>query len=204
ILKTLEAAGWVRGDRENGYRVATGLLRILGPLSVIQEIATASGPVLNELSSCTGMTAKLSVRQGMDQVTIAAGQPRVPLAVLAPVGVLYPVVQAASGAVLLSHLRDTDIENIIAHTSNIDWGHDAPEFLWQRIAQCRKSGVVENIGHNPMGLDAIACVIDHPREHLALTIIGLHGELDDEQLPRLRTELCSGRDRLQSILALHS
>lgn len=200
ILKTLEAAGWVRGDRENGYRVAAGLLRVLGPLSVLQEMAAAAGPLLNELSHRTGMTVKLSVRQESDQVTLAAGQPRVPLAVLAPVGVPYPVVQAASGAVLLSPLRDTDIEQIIARTSEKDWRHDTREICRQRIAQCRETGLVENIGHNPMGLDAIACPIDLSCGHLALTLIGLRGEMDADRLPSLRKELCAGRDQLLTLL----
>ncbi|MEX2606486.1 MAG: helix-turn-helix domain-containing protein [Kiritimatiellia bacterium] len=200
ILKTLESAGWVRGDRENGYRVSTGLLRVLGPLNVIREIATLAGPILNALSARTGMTAKLSVRQGRDQVTIAAGQPRVPLAVLAPVGVPYPVVQAASGAVLVAHLKDAEINKMIDHTSAADWGHDAPENLWQRIAQCRETGVVENIGHHPMGLDAIACAIEHPRERLALTLIGLHGEMNNAQRPLLRKDLCAVRDELLVLL----
>lgn len=200
ILKTLEGAGWIRGDRENGYRVATGLLRVLGPLSLLQEMASTAGPLLNELSRRTGMTVKLSVRQGREQVTLAAGQPRVPLAVLAPVGVPYPVVQAASGAVLLSHLRDADIEQIMARTPEEDWRHDTPAICRQRIEQCRETGLVENIGHNPMGLDAIACPIDSPCEHLALTLIGLHGEMDADRLPTLRNELCAGRDQLLSIL----
>ncbi|WFB34984.1 helix-turn-helix domain-containing protein [Kiritimatiellota bacterium B12222] len=199
ILKTLTAAGWVRGDGEKGYRLGAGLLGVLRSVNFLQEIATSSEPVLTELALETGMTAKLSIRQDRNQVTLAAGQPRVPLAVLAPVGVPYPVVQASSGAILLARLNDTEIEKIISQASDSDWGCDSPEILRQRIDQFRNTGQVENIGFNAMGLDSLACGISHPHEQLALTMIGLRGEFTANKLPSFQQNLLATQNKLETL-----
>jgi DNA-binding IclR family transcriptional regulator len=199
ILKTLEAEGLIQ-PHEGGYKLATGLLPLVRPLTDLRQIVEQAQPILDALADRTDMTAKLCVRQNSDQVAIAVAQPLVPLGILAPVGVSYSVVRAAAGAVLLAGEKDEEIEQIIRQMPENAWQFETPDDLWARIRQCRETGIIENIGTHPRGIDAIACPVETRLGRVALTLICPRGELTEKVLPRRHQELRKAKVHLESRL----
>jgi len=196
ILKTLEAEGLIKAH-ENGYRLASGLLPLVEPLNGLRSIVSLAQPVLDDLAQRTDMTAKLCVRENWDQMAIAVAQPLVPLGVLAPVGVSYSVVLAAAGAALLANESDEEIARRIRRVPPQIWQRESPDNLWERIRQCRETGLIENIGINPRGIDAIACPVETQFGPMALTLICPRGELSVEILPQRRLDLRAGQQALE-------
>jgi DNA-binding IclR family transcriptional regulator len=70
----------------------------------------------------------------------------------------------------------------------------------ERIRQCRESGIIENIGTHPRGIDAIACPVKTRLGRIALTLICPRGELTEKILPRRRQELREAQARLEARL----
>jgi IclR family transcriptional regulator, negative regulator of allantoin and glyoxylate utilization operons len=198
ILKTLEDADWIQRDEVHGYRLSTGLLPVVTPLMPMARIADAVSGILDDLARETQLTIKCCAQQGRQQVTIAAAQPRIPISILAPIGVPYPVVQAASGAALLYQVNDLD--RLIAETPNEDWQHDNPDKLRERIAQCQRDGYCDNIGWHPQGIDAIAAPITGGGQPLALSCIGLHGSFATDRLKGLHHLLQQAVGKIEVLL----
>ena len=177
ILKTLQAADWITPDEQGGYRFSLGLLPFVKPLMGIERVVAALGPVMRELSRTTGLTVKCSVRQGLEQVTIARVESSQPLAVSSPVGSRFPVVLGASGACLLARLEPVALDALIRHADQQKlWDRESAEELRQRIASCLRDGYCENIGHHPQGIDTISAPLPVGGESYALTLIGLRGD----------------------------
>ncbi len=197
ILKTLETRDWVRQLDGGRYELSAGLLPLLTHLHSMERLLAAAQPILDELAGRLEVTAKLSLRQGDQQVTVAVGMPRIPIAVLVPPNVPYPVVQASTGAVLLAGLPDAEWRGIAERTPSQDWRHDCMEKLVERIRQCREHGRVENLRYNPMGLDSMAVPVYIDGHRMALSIIGFRETFSDEQLPNLRNGLLAARENLQ-------
>ncbi len=177
ILKTLQAADWITPDGQGGYRFSLGLLPYVKPLMGLERVVDALTPVMKELSRSTGLTVKCSVRQGLEQVTIARVESSQPMAVSSPVGARFPVVLGASGACLLSRLNPAALEVLIRHADqHALWSGESANELRHRIESCRRSGLCENIGRHPQGIDTISAPLHLGGESYALTLIGLRGD----------------------------
>lgn len=189
ILKTLEVAGWIAQDEWGGFHIGKGLLPVVEPLADLREVIRRSRPVLEAGARRWGVTVKLCSRQGSEQITVAVGTPSNPVGILAPEGVPYPVVEAASGAALLAGLTESELEDLIHRTPEEHWRRHRPEELRDRVDQCQKRGWCENIGKHPQGIDAIACPVRIGDHRLALCMIGLRGDFREEVLSDLREGL---------------
>ena len=197
ILKTLEARDWVLARTSGGFEISLGLLQLLKPLAALERFLEQVQPQLDELAHRFEVTVKLSIRRDDEQLTVASGQPNVPLSVLAQVGVPYPVVQASSGAALLAGLPDDEWQAIASRAAPQDWRHDTYEILEERIGQCRREGMIENFGFNPMGLDSIATPVHAQGRYLALSIIGFHDQLAHARIPEMKEALAATRQSLE-------
>lgn len=182
ILQTLEGLQWIRSDGEGGYDLDEGLLAIVRPLLGPERLAEAARPILRTLSMETELTAKLSLRRGGEQVTIARIESPRPLAVTGRVGSRYPVVLGASGAALLSLMDDSAVQRIIAATPADQWLNESPDILRRHIAECRRKGVCTNIGHHPQGIDTMAAPLRSDVGEAAITLIGLRGDFEGKRL----------------------
>jgi DNA-binding IclR family transcriptional regulator len=182
ILQTLEALRWIRSDGGGGYDLDEGLLAIVRPLLGPERLAEAARPHLRELAAATELTAKLSLRRGGQQVTIARIESPRPLAVTGRVGSRFPVILGASGAALLSRLGDAAVARIIGETSQEQWLNETPEMLRDHIADCRRRGFCTNIGHHPQGIDTVAAAIKIRAGEAAVTLVGLRGDFEGKRL----------------------
>jgi DNA-binding IclR family transcriptional regulator len=178
-LQTLEAADWIRLTDDGRYVFSLGMLPFVRPLQGLDRVITVLRPTMERLAETTGLSAKLSARQGFDQVTLARVESSRPLGVTSRVGARFPVIVGASGACLLCGLADAEVDRVIdqADRSKL-WDHDDADTLRRRIAACRRDGVCDNLGTHPQGIDTFSAPIASTQAQLALTLIGLRGDLD--------------------------
>lgn len=178
-LQTLEAADWIRPMADGRYAFSLGLLPIVRSLQGIEHAIATLRPFMTELAEATGLSVKLSVRQGFEQVTLARIESSRPLGVTSPVGARFPVIVGASGACLLAGFPDPEIDRIAARASREGlWDHDNETVLRRRIAACRADGTCDNLGSHPQGIDTISAPVPSPQDPFSLTLIGLRGDLD--------------------------
>ena len=176
ILQTLEDADWIRAEN-GGYAFSRGLLPFVKPLMDVENLVTALRPDMESLAQSTGLTVKLSRRQGAEQVTIARVQSPRPIALSSTVGARFPVVLGASGACLLSVLDDDAVDRLVEDADERQrWEHESADELRQRIAACRARGICENIGNHPQGIDTISALLTCRLGAFALTLVGLRGD----------------------------
>ena len=189
ILKTLTEADWLRPTGA-GWELSAGMLPVIRPLLEWGHVAEAVGDELQRLVARTRLSAKLSIRRGGDQVTIARREAPTPMSVVGRVGSRFPVVEGASGAALLCEVDEPELGGIIDAAPDGSWAWQSPDDLRRRVAACRTQGLCENIGAHPRGIDTLAAAVRADgHEPLALTLIGLRGDFDAEALATCREAL---------------
>ena len=189
ILKTLERADWIRQNADDGYDLSGGLLPLAKDFVDVTRTARAVQPILDDLAASLGLSAKLSIRVGAQQATLAVANPQRAFHVTAPVGSRYPVVCGASGAALLSQLDDAEVDALATKATKSDWGHERPDDLRRRIAAVRDRGVCENLGLHPQGIDTVAAPVASWSAPSAITLVGLRGDITKPRLPKLKKAL---------------
>lgn len=190
ILRTLEHTDWIRKDESGGYAVSNGLLPFVRPFWGVDQAILAARPVLAELAHASGLSAKLSMRQGTGQVTLERAEAPRPIALSSPVGARFPVVQGASGACLLMAAADEDVDDLIRHANDHNlWGGESATVLRTRIAAGRRDGCCENLGTSPRGIDTVSAPVRGSRCALAITLVGLRGDFDGVHLKACRKRL---------------
>lgn len=200
ILQTLESADWIRPE-QNGYVFSRGLLPFLEPLMGLERAVEALRADLQSLSRTTGLSVKLSQRQGVEQVTVGRAESPRPIAPTSSVGARFPVVLGASGACLLSFLEDDAVDRILRDADERSlWEHDSVDELRRRIAACRAEGICENIGSHPQGIDTMSSPLETAAGPLALTLVGLRGDFDGENRDRCRRLLLDIAQRKQPLM----
>ncbi len=199
ILKTLESACWIFQDEQGGFHIGYGLLAIAGNFSETRHVIQNAQPVLEQLAHKLKVTVKLCAQQGDFQITVAAANPAAAISLLSPIGIPYPLAEAASGSALISHFTETKLRNTIKKAHPSTWDSTTPEEVRERVRQCRVKGWCKNIGKHPRGIDAIACPLVVGGHRFALSMIGLRGDFAGKRLPILANELLGMRHFLEKM-----
>lgn len=146
LLQTLAQEDWVRQVEGGRFELSFGLLPLLQPL-VRHEllIETVRDPML-ALSRDTGLTTKLSVRQGHFDITIFRTESPRSASVHVKMGGAFPLVIGASGAVLLSALEETTRQRIIDAAPPDCWRFQTRANVARRIRQIARTGACADTG----------------------------------------------------------
>ena len=202
ILKTLEATDWIRPNERKGYDLSMGLLPLAKPFVDLDWQGRKVQPVLEDLANDLTLTAKFSVRQGREQVTIATAEPLRPFGISAPVGARFPVVLGASGAVLLCELPEKELEDLIEGFPDVEWDSDNVSELRSRIRSVRENGACENLGMHPQGIDTVSAGVGGISQPAAITLVGLRGDIHEGNVAAIKERLLmAARDAGQRLHA---
>lgn len=179
LVQTLTAKRWIARDRRGGLRLSAALVPIAQALRNHAWLASVAQEPLRDLTERSGLSAKLVVREGADQVTLARVETDQPYAVSAPIGARYPVVLGASGAALLAAVSDPEIDDLVRKAPPEAWVVEQPEHLRGMIRQVRQQGSCQNLGMHPQGIETVAAPVALPQQSFvaAITLIGLRGDL---------------------------
>lgn len=179
IIQTLEHAGWIRVLKHGRCELSVGLFPLLQRLQRHELLDQKILAALEELTATTGISSKVSIREGNDCVTVVRVASREPMELaMHPGGRFHLVMGGAAGAVLLSSLEDTEIKEILQTAPDSCWQLQKPAEVWNRIQEARQRQSVIDVGaYRPdiFGISAPLLAADGAIQG-ALSIAGLrHG-----------------------------
>jgi DNA-binding IclR family transcriptional regulator len=141
ILQSFVAQGWLSVRRGGTFELSFALVPLLRPLLHHELLIETVQEPLRQLAAATGLTAKLTVRQCDDAVTLASAHSPKSTAITSRVGSVVSLAIGSSGAALLSALPDTEIKQILDKAADEVWRLQDRAEVQRRVRQARKDGV---------------------------------------------------------------
>jgi DNA-binding IclR family transcriptional regulator len=178
IIQTFADAGWLRLDPGGRCELGAGLFPLLHRLQQEDLLNPRMLDVLRELTDATGVTSKVSVRDGDDALTLLRVDSAEPMALSVRPGARFHLTLGASGSILLSALSGKDVDKIIRRAPKECWQWQKPADVLRRVQVARQKGTVTDSGTYRPDIFGIAAALRdaHGEVHAALTLTGLiHG-----------------------------
>lgn len=174
ILRSFVADGWLRQRSGGAFELSFGLVPLLRPLLRHEVLIETVREPLAQLVQATGITAKLTVRQDDDTVTIfSAPSPR-PHAIASRVGAVTSLAFGSSGAAYLGALPDAEVTRILDAAPAEAWKHQKRESALRRIREGRRTGVYSDTGSYQPNIHSLSApLFAQGREVVgAITLLG--------------------------------
>lgn len=205
ILRSLVARDWVRIVDGGRHELSLGLLPLLRPLRPVEGLGELVQPALENLAARTGLTAKVSLRQGDSAITIARCESPRETSVAVRLGASFHLAFGSSGAVLLSGLEKPQVQQIIDAAPDECWAHQAPKDVHQRLKELAKQGWCADFGTFRASCHAISAPLHDMKQNVlaAMTIIGFPHELTrDRQAAQVKLLLDAARQAEKALRQL--
>lgn len=185
ILRSLSAHDWTRKTSAGKWTLGNGLLPVALAMGRDAAALSSSRVVLARLSSQCGLSCKISVRRGPEQIVAARAEPPSQMRATGLEGAAFPVSEGSSGAALLADLTDADA--LALHRASTVPVQTDGAFLLRCMAQIRERGwcVRRRILDWPVG--AMSAPVRDSRGMIfaALTFVVPEKRLADRTLPPL-------------------
>jgi DNA-binding IclR family transcriptional regulator len=191
IIQTLVAHDWLRATESGAFTFSSGMFPLLKPLSDYQQLFEALGAPLRSLVATTGLTAKISIKQGDVASTVYRVESPRPLSPSFKVGGSFPLAYGSSGACLLAGLEDAEVERLLVESPASAWEHQSKADVWARIEAVRSGGLCYDPGQYQPAVYALSAAI-HNRGHrcfAAISLIGWASDFSEAQIPNLTKRL---------------
>jgi len=174
ILKSFVAEGWLGARRDGNFELSFALVPLLRPLLHHELLIETVKEPLRQLAVATGLTAKLTVRQGDDAVTLYSASSPKSTAITSRVGSVVSLAIGSSGAALLSALPDTEIAQILSKAPAEVWSLQDRADVQRRVREARKDGCCFDHGSFQPHIHTLSAplVVDDRGIIAAVTLIG--------------------------------
>jgi IclR family transcriptional regulator, acetate operon repressor len=206
LARTLSTAGLLRSV-EPGPRYVLGLdLLRLGDLVRQQtSIAEVGLPTLRDLSSTTGMTARLAVNEGGYPVFLERIDGEGSIRFHAPLGQREEPHATAAGKAILAYLKDEEVRALLAESG---MARHTPktvtdvESLMSELEQVRGEGYALDDEEEAEGVFCVgAAFFDHQQSCMgALSVTGLKLDVPIREVQQLGITVREHADRLTTML----
>jgi len=191
IIQTLQKYDWLRKTPGNRYELSGGMLsaamKLVNPAARFERCQ----PLLDMLANRTGLSVKLSVRQGSEQITILRAESPRATSVSGRVGARFPVVEGSVGAALLCHAGEEEIQMLAKQCREAIREKDHPELIRERIEDLHRNGYCLNARLNRWKVDAMSIPLGKTsgQTEAALTLLGFDDDFPPERLDQLAAEM---------------
>lgn len=191
IIQTLQKHEWLRKLPGNRYDLSSGILSAAMKLVNPAKRFERCQPLLNELAESSGLSVKLSIRQGGDQITILRAESPRPMTVSGKVGARFPVIEGSVGAALLSNNSEADICQLASLCREEIKEKENPRLVLDRIADIRKKGYCFNARLNRWKVDAMSIPMENEEGlvEAAITLLGFDDDFVADRLDELIVSL---------------
>jgi len=188
IIQTMVAHDWLRATATGAFTFSSGMFPLLRPLSDYQKLFESLGAPLRQLVDQTGLTAKISVKQGEMASTVYRVESPRPLSPSFKVGGTFPLAYGSSGSCLLAGLEDAEVTQILDESPASAWEYQSQEDVWARVKAARKSGVCYDPGQYQPAVHAISAPIDNRghRSFAAVSLIGWANDFSAESIESMK------------------
>ena len=204
ILRTLEAANWIFESPEGGYQLSAGLIGLLNPVCRYQLLVDHIGPQAALLSENAALSAKISVRQGDEYVTIYSAIPPSPYSLNSRINARFPLLVGATGIPFLLGFSETDVRLLLKRSPARVWEFQTEERFYERLEECRRSGCIRDMGSYRPDICAYAAPVLDPSGAVVcvVTLVGMPGDFaDEERILTLKNLLLGSIAECRRILA---
>ena len=183
---------WVEKGPGGHYELSFGVLPVLFKLQKHSYGLGHAQEILNGLSNETGLSCKLSIRQGNEQLTLIRAEAPGPFAVTGKIGARFPLIEGSVGAALAAQYTDQEIQELLDLCPQDDLPEKKdPKILWDAVGQVRKNGVAVNLQQNRWHICAMSSPVQLPggETAAALTLIGFEKDFSQPKRSRLKKSL---------------
>ena len=201
ILQTLQLHDFVRKQPGGRFDISGGLLTASMRLFDKAKLFENAQPTLEALSAKTGLSSKLSIRQGFEQISILRAESPLAVSVSGKVGARFPVIEGSVGAALLCSEDEETVEELIRSCKDDIEERRMMNLLPGRIEQIKRTGIALNERENRWNVEAMSApVYDSAsgQSVAALTLIGFKTEFKD--LDTLASALVSASKVVSTII----
>lgn len=191
ILQSFVAEGWLRSRAGGEFELSFGLVPLLRSLLRHELLIETIREPLSRLAHATGLTAKLTVRQGDDAVTIHSEASPKPTAITSRVGSVVSLAIGSSGAVLLSTSTDETIARILDEAPAEVWKYQERVDVLRRVREVRKQGYCFDSGSYQQHINTLSAPLLAPDKSIAgaITLLGFPQDFSGTAKPALIREL---------------
>ncbi|MDR2673548.1 MAG: helix-turn-helix domain-containing protein [Opitutaceae bacterium] len=191
ILQSFLAGGWLRAGAGGTFGLSLGLVPLMHPLLRHELLIDTIREPLTALARATGMTAKLSIRQGDSAVTVfVASSPRA-TAISSQVGAVFPLALGSSGAAILAALPEAEAARILDAAPAEAWRYQKRAAAERRVRECRRAGCCFDTGSYQPQLHTASATVQAAQHGLlgSITLLGFPHDFAPESRPSLLREL---------------
>lgn len=191
ILQSFVAKGWLRPGVNGAFELSFGLVPLLRPLLRHEVLIEAVRDPLAQLARTTGLTAKLTVRQGDDAVTIHSANSPKGTAITSRVGSVVSLAIGSSGATFLAAMADEEIARVLEEAPAEIWRHQKREDVLRRVREARRNGCCFDSGSYQPHINTLSAPLHGPGRELVgvVTLLGFPQDFDSAVRPALIREL---------------
>lgn len=174
ILQSFASKDWLRSVPGGGYEISFGIMPLLDSFANHELLVETVRAALNALARKTGLTVKMSIRQGSDAVTICRAESPKATSVNVRLGSKFHLSLGSSGAIFLSQLDEIAVAALIANAPAECWANQKESDVRARINSVKKHGYAVDMGSYRRQLNAISAplVLANGQVIAAVTIIG--------------------------------
>jgi DNA-binding IclR family transcriptional regulator len=185
-LAVLQRRGLVVTENQT-YRLGVAVLRMAHGFLVNDQLTQRARPVMQSLTSVTGLTSSLYVRSGFERVLAVRvdGSPQLHYQV--PIGRWFPL-YVGSGKVIAAHLPKDEREAVVAMSEgcvNASGEPLDPERVRRELDDIDRDGHSLTIGERDVAVAAAAVAVTGPSGEV-LAALSLSGPSEHTSQDRLR------------------
>ena len=191
ILQSFVAKGWLRPGLNGTFELSFGLVPLLRPLLRHEVLIETVREPLAQLARTTGLTAKLTVRQGDDAVTLHSANSPKGTAITSRIGSVVSLAIGSSGATFLAGMSDDEVARLLQEAPNDVWRHQKREDVLRRIREARRNDCCFDGGSYQPHINTLSAPLHGSGRELVatITLLGFPQDFDPAVRPALIREL---------------
>ena len=201
IFQTFLRRNWVQPVADGRFGLSLGLHPLLERVAQNPLLSARTRAALAKLARATGITSKISIREGNESVTILREESTAPMALGVRPGARFHLGYGSSGAVLLAGCDDEEIDAVLASAPRVCWELQKPENVRERIAAVRAGKCAVDLGQYRPDIFGISAPIRNADSRIcgALTLTGLAYGVSRRSLDRHGKILLAAAARISAI-----
>jgi DNA-binding IclR family transcriptional regulator len=181
ILRTLQKHDFVSKRKGGRFDLSGGLLvaamRLVDGVKRFERVQ----PVLDALAAKTGLSCKISIRQGFEQLSILRAESPLAVSVTGKVGARFPLIEGSVGAALLCAESAAVVHELVTACAEQIEERRHPRIVLERIASITAKGFALNARENRWHVEAMSVPVrgEDGTVLAAVTLIGFKNEFGD-------------------------
>ncbi|MGM0983097.1 MAG: HTH-type transcriptional regulator BhcR [Pseudomonadota bacterium] len=191
LLQALQSQGFVTQDSELGvWKIDVKTFRIGNSFLEARDFVGTSRPFLRRLTTQTGETANLGVRDNGTAVFLAQSESPQMMRMITRLGSRAPLHASGVGKALMAWLPDNEVERILDERGLARVTENTlhtPEALREGLAEIRHQGFACDREEHAIGLHCVAACLhdEHGIPLAAISVSGPKARIPEERLAEL-------------------